>query len=148
MSRRIMWGACAAALAVMTGCGPTILERRIIEQPDPALLRPEPTPEEKSGEVPPLEDMRPALTLVPPGHDAPKPPDDPRPVALRDAPKTAPPLPPPPAAPASSAAPVDERRDAPPPEEAEELDAEEAEEADAEEGDRAIRRGGVRVNPR
>jgi len=130
MNRRwpsILLTALLAPLA-LAACGPTMLEKRIIEQPDPALLRPGPSPEELSGEVPMLEDIQPALTLVPADHDAPRPPDDPRPVALKDAPKAAPPMPPAPARAATPTAP--------------ESEADAADEADA------PRRGGVRINPR
>lgn len=160
MSRRTPW-ACGVALLALSACGPTILEKRIIEQPDPALLRPTPSPEEQSGEVPMLEDMRPALTLVPADHDAPKAPDDPRPLALKDAPQTAPPLPPPPAAVAPPAdaeeAPDDrdDRRDDALDDAEEADDTDDAEDADDEaddvvedEDDDGPRRGGIRVNPR
>lgn len=153
---RLPWCLAVALLIPLAGCGPTILEKRIIEQPDPALLRPGPSPEEESGEVPMLEDIRPTLTLVPADHDAPKAPDDPRPLALRDAPKTAPPLPPPPSG--SGAAPpavgdadqggrdardeAEDERDAP-----DEADVEE-DSAEDDDEDRGPRRGGIRVNPR
>lgn len=137
--------ACVGGL-LLAACGPTLLEKRIIEQPDPALLRPGPTPEEQSGEAPMLEDIRPALTLVPADHDAPRPPDDPRPFALRDAPQTAPPLPPPPGDGAPVvAAPAADRRD----NDRRDDDAEEEPAQDeAADDDDGPRRGGMRVNPR
>lgn len=148
----------AALLTVLclplVGCGPTILEKRMIEKPDPALLRPGPSPEEERGEVPALTDIRPKLTLVPADHEAPQPPDDPRPLALRDAPATAPPLPPPPAAPARGPEGErgrDDRRDG----RRDDRGGDEVGEGDvdgddpgAEDEDDVNRRGGIRVNPR
>ncbi len=143
MNRVLLCG-CLGGL-LLAACGPTILEKRIIEQPDPALLRPGPSAEEQSGEAPMLEDIRPALTLVPADHDAPKPPDDPRPLALRDAPQTAPPMPPPPGdgAPAAAAPSDDERRD----DRRDDAGEDDAREDDSGEDD-GPRRGGMRINPR
>lgn len=70
---------------MLAGCGPTIIEKRVIEAPPPELLRPKPSPEEAAGSVPPLVDVLPAVPLVPAGFVAPLAPDDPRPVVLLEA---------------------------------------------------------------
>lgn len=74
----LLWG-------VLAGCGPTIIEKRVIEAPPPEVLRPKPSPEEAAGSVPPLVDILPAVPLVPEGFVAPAAPDDPRPVVLLEA---------------------------------------------------------------
>ncbi|MCB9528102.1 MAG: hypothetical protein H6701_06850 [Myxococcales bacterium] len=74
----LLWG-------LLAGCGPTIIEKRVIEAPPPEVLRPKPSPEEAAGSVPPLVDILPAVPLVPAGFVAPAAPDDPRPVVLLEA---------------------------------------------------------------
>lgn len=74
----LLWG-------LLAGCGPTIIEKRVIEAPPPEVLRPKPSPEEAAGSVPPLVDILPAVPLVPAGFVAPAAPDDPRPLVLLEA---------------------------------------------------------------
>lgn len=76
---------CWVIALAAAGCGPTILEKKVVEAPPPEALRPGPTPEEVAGDVPTLVDLDPAFTLVPAGFEAPPPPDDPRPLALLEA---------------------------------------------------------------
>lgn len=141
---------------LVAGCGPTMLEKRVIAPPDPARLAPQPTPEEQAGEVPTLLTLQPPLPLVPRGTYAPEAPPDPRPVALKDAPATAPPLPPPPGAapagPEGDPMEADDRRDDRR-NDRRDRDDEPADDAAEDEGgddgeDTGRRRGGVRVNPR
>lgn len=77
----LLWG----LLLWGVGCGPTIIEKRVIEAPPPEVVRPKPSPEEAAGSVPPLVDILPAVPLVPEGFVAPTAPDDPRPVVLLEA---------------------------------------------------------------
>lgn len=89
---RSVWLGWVIALAA-AGCGPTILEKKVVEAPPPEALRPGPSPEETAGDVPTLVDLDPAFTLVPDGFEAPPPPDDPRPLALLEAERPAEPAP-------------------------------------------------------
>lgn len=100
----------AAGLGLMLvgalGCGPKILEQRAVAKPDPQSLRPGPSPEEVAGEVPPLRDLLPPMSITPDTYALIDAPDDPRP--------TLPEAPPPPPAPepasADSAGEGDEER--------------------------------------
>ncbi|MCA9538463.1 MAG: hypothetical protein KC620_06215 [Myxococcales bacterium] len=74
ISRKTLW----LGALLLGGCGPVMIEKRPIAMPDPATLRPKPTPEEEAGEVPMLRPLTMPFRLFSASPTPPEPPADPR----------------------------------------------------------------------
>ncbi len=64
---------------LLAGCGPTVIEVKMLDQSPKLGAGPKATPEEVQGKVPPLRGLWQAEPLVPPKLVPPEPPPDPSP---------------------------------------------------------------------